>query len=70
VPQPDVSATNGGLTPAAGSLGLHTMARSDGIAGRTSRRVSGAQADEAERKRVVVGTSPIQCDSGRRSSSR
>jgi hypothetical protein len=59
VPQPDVNYhTNGGLTPPPpGSLGLHTMARSDGIAlgGTSQRDVWTLEPDEAERKRVVDG---------------
>ena len=59
VPQPDVNYhTNGGLTPPPpGSLGLHTMARRDGIAlgGTSQRDVWTLEPDEAERKRVVEG---------------
>ena len=59
VPQPEVQYhTNGGLTPPPpGSLGLHTMARSDGIAlgGTSQRDVWTLEPDEAERKRVVEG---------------
>jgi hypothetical protein len=59
VPQPDVNYhTNGGLMPPPpGSLGLHTMARSDGIAlgGTSQRDVWTLEPDEAERKRVVDG---------------
>src|SRR4051812_38927922 len=59
VPQADVNYhTNGGLTPTPpGSLGLHTMARSDGIAlgGTSQRDVWTLEPDEAERKRVVDG---------------
>jgi D-amino-acid oxidase len=59
VPQPDVNYhTNGGLTPPPpGSLGLHTMARSDGIAlgGTSQRDVWTLEPDETERKRVVDG---------------
>jgi D-amino-acid oxidase len=59
VPQADVQYhTNGGLTPTPpGALGLHTMARSDGIAlgGTSQRDVWTLEPDEAERKRVVEG---------------
>lgn len=59
VPQSDVTYhTNGGLTPPPpGSLGLHSMARSDGIAlgGTSQRDVWTLEPDEAERRRVVEG---------------
>jgi D-amino-acid oxidase len=59
VPQEDVNYhTNGGLRPPPpGSLGLHTMARSDGIAlgGTSQRDVWTLEPDEAERQRVVAG---------------
>lgn len=59
VPQADVNYhTNGGLRPTPpGSLGLHSMARSDGIAlgGTSQRDVWTLEPDEAERKRVVEG---------------
>lgn len=59
VPQTDVQYhTNGGLTPPPpGSLGLHTMARSDGIAlgGTSQRDVWTLEPDEGERRRVVEG---------------
>jgi len=61
VPQSDVNYhTNGGLQPPPpqpGALGLHSMARSDGIAlgGTSQRDVWTLEPDEAERKRVVEG---------------
>jgi D-amino-acid oxidase len=57
VPQPEVSYhTNGGVPPVPGaSLGIHMMARSDGIVlgGTSQRGVWTLEPDEAERKRVV-----------------
>jgi hypothetical protein len=59
VPQPEVNYhTNGGLPneqPRPGSLGIHMMARSDGIAlgGTSQRGVWTLEPDEDERKRVV-----------------
>jgi D-amino-acid oxidase len=58
VPQPEVQYhTNGGLhePPVPGTLGIHTMARSDGIilGGTSQRNVWTLEPDEAERKRVV-----------------
>jgi len=57
VPQPEVQYhTNGGVPPVAGaSLGIHMMARSDGIilGGTSQRGVWTLEPDEAERKRVV-----------------
>ena len=57
VPQPEVQYhTNGGVPPAPGaSLGIHMMARSDGIilGGTSQRGVWTLEPDEAERKRVV-----------------
>ena len=58
MPQSEVQYhTNGGLhTPTpAGTLGIHMMARSDGIAlgGTSQRGVWTLEPDEAERKRVV-----------------
>jgi hypothetical protein len=50
--------TAGGLRPPVpGSLGLHMMARSDGIVlgGTSQRDVWTLEPDEAERKRVVDG---------------
>jgi glycine/D-amino acid oxidase-like deaminating enzyme len=59
VPQSDVGYhTAGGLRPTPpGSLGLHMMPRSDGIAlgGTSQRDVWTMEPDEAERKRVVDG---------------
>ena len=59
VPQSDVNYhTAGGLRPPVpGSLGLHMMARSDGIVlgGTSQRDVWTLEPDEAERKRVVDG---------------
>jgi D-amino-acid oxidase len=57
VPQPEVQYhTNGGVPPVPGaSLGIHMMARSDGIilGGTSQRGVWTLEPDEAERKRVV-----------------
>jgi hypothetical protein len=57
VPQPEVNYhTNGGVPPVPGaSLGIHMMARSDGIVlgGTSQRGVWTMEPDEAERKRVV-----------------
>jgi glycine/D-amino acid oxidase-like deaminating enzyme len=57
VPQPEVQYhTNGGVPPVPGaSLGIHMMARSDGIVlgGTSQRGVWTMEPDEAERKRVV-----------------
>jgi D-amino-acid oxidase len=57
VPQPEVQYhTNGGVPPVPGaSLGIHMMARSDGIVlgGTSQRGVWTLEPDEAERKRVV-----------------
>ena len=57
VPQPEVQYhTNGGVPPVPGAtLGIHMMARSDGIAlgGTSQRGVWTLEPDEAERKRVV-----------------
>jgi glycine/D-amino acid oxidase-like deaminating enzyme len=57
VPQPEVNYhTNGGVPPVPGaSLGIHMMARSDGIVlgGTSQRGVWTLEPDEAERKRVV-----------------
>jgi D-amino-acid oxidase len=58
VPQPEVTYhTNGGLhqPPPPGSLGIHMMARSDGIVlgGTSQRGVWTLEPDEEERKRVV-----------------
>ncbi len=57
VPQPEVQYhTNGGVPPVPGaSLGIHMMARSDGIilGGTSQRGVWSLEPDEAERKRVV-----------------
>jgi glycine/D-amino acid oxidase-like deaminating enzyme len=57
VPQPEVQYhTNGGVPPVAGaSLGIHMMARSDGIVlgGTSQRGVWTLEPDDAERKRVV-----------------
>jgi len=57
VPQPEVQYhTNGGVPPLPGaSLGIHMMARSDGIilGGTSQRGVWSLDVDEAERKRVV-----------------
>jgi len=57
VPQPEVEYhTNGGVPPVPGaSLGIHMMARSDGIilGGTSQRGVWTLEPDEAERKRVV-----------------
>ena len=57
VPQPEVQYhTNGGVPPIPGaSLGIHMMARSDGIilGGTSQRGVWSTDVDEAERKRVV-----------------
>jgi D-amino-acid oxidase len=57
VPQPEVTYhTNGGVPPVPGaSLGIHMMARSDGIAlgGTSQRGVWTLEPDEDERKRVV-----------------
>jgi D-amino-acid oxidase len=58
VPQPEVAYhTNGGLhqPPPPGSLGIHMMARSDGIVlgGTSQRGVWTLEPDEEERKRVV-----------------
>jgi D-amino-acid oxidase len=57
VPQPEVQYhTNGGVPPVPGaSLGIHMMARSDGIilGGTSQRGVWSMDVDEAERKRVV-----------------
>jgi D-amino-acid oxidase len=57
VPQPEVQYhTNGGVPPVPGaSLGIHMMARSDGIVlgGTSQRDVWSLDVDEAERKRVV-----------------
>src|SRR5712692_7135546 len=57
VPQPDVQYhTNGGVPPVPGaSLGIHMMARSDGIVlgGTSQRGVWTLEPDEEERKRVV-----------------
>ena len=59
VPQPEVQYhTNGGVPPVPGaSLGIHMMARSDGIilGGTSQRGVWTLEPDEAERKRVVEG---------------
>jgi glycine/D-amino acid oxidase-like deaminating enzyme len=59
VPQADVNYhTSGGLRPPLpGALGLHSMARSDGIAlgGTSQRDVWTLEPDEDERKRVVDG---------------
>ena len=59
VPQPEVKYhTNGGLTPPPpGPLGIHMMARSDGIVlgGTSQRGVWTLEPDEDERKRVVDG---------------
>ena len=56
-PQPEVNYhTNGGVPPVPGaSLGIHMMARSDGIilGGTSQRGVWTLEPDEAERKRVV-----------------
>jgi D-amino-acid oxidase len=56
-PQPDVNYhTNGGVPPVPGaSLGIHMMARNDGIilGGTSQRGVWTLEPDEAERKRVV-----------------
>jgi len=56
-PQPEVNYhTNGGVPPVPGaSLGIHMMARSDGIilGGTSQRGVWRLEPDEAERKRVV-----------------
>jgi len=58
-PQPEVNYhTNGGVPPVPGaSLGIHMMARSDGIilGGTSQRGVWTLEPDEAERKRVVDG---------------
>jgi glycine/D-amino acid oxidase-like deaminating enzyme len=57
VPQPEIQYhTNGGVPPVPGaSLGIHMMARSDGIVlgGTSQRGVWTLEPDEAERKRVV-----------------
>jgi glycine/D-amino acid oxidase-like deaminating enzyme len=57
VPQPEVQYhTNGGVPPVPGaSLGIHMMARSDGIVlgGTSQRGVWTLEPDDAERKRVV-----------------
>jgi D-amino-acid oxidase len=57
VPQPEVNYhTNGGVPPVPGaSLGIHMMARSDGIVlgGTSQRGVWTLEPDDAERKRVV-----------------
>jgi D-amino-acid oxidase len=57
VPQPEVQYhTNGGVPPVPGAtLGIHMMARNDGIAlgGTSQRGVWTLEPDEAERKRVV-----------------
>jgi D-amino-acid oxidase len=57
VPQPEIQYhTNGGVPPVPGaSLGIHMMARSDGIilGGTSQRGVWTLEPDEAERKRVV-----------------
>ena len=56
-PQPEVNYhTNGGVPPVPGaSLGIHMMARNDGIilGGTSQRGVWSLEVDEAERKRVV-----------------
>jgi D-amino-acid oxidase len=56
-PQPEVTYhTNGGVPPVPGaSLGIHMMARNDGIilGGTSQRGVWSLEPDEAERKRVV-----------------
>jgi D-amino-acid oxidase len=55
-PQPEVHYhTNGGVPPRPGSLGIHMMARSDGIVlgGTSQRGVWTLEPDEDERKRVV-----------------
>ena len=55
-PQPEVNYhTNGGVPTAPGTLGIHMMARNDGIAlgGTSQRGVWTLEPDEAERKRVV-----------------
>lgn len=54
--QPEVNYhTNGGVRTTPGSLGIHMMARSDGIVlgGTSQRDVWTLEPDEAERKRVV-----------------
>jgi hypothetical protein len=56
VPQPEVEYhTNGGVPQPQGSLGIHMMARSDGIVlgGTSQRGVWTLEPDENERKRVV-----------------
>jgi D-amino-acid oxidase len=57
VPQPEIQYhTNGGVAPVPGAtLGIHMMARSDGIilGGTSQRNVWTLEPDEAERKRVV-----------------
>src|SRR5262249_18051727 len=59
VPQPEVGYHTGGGTrpPTPGSLGLHMMPRTDGIAlgGTSQRDVWTMEPDEDERKRVVDG---------------
>ncbi len=55
-PQPEVNyETNGGVPAQPGSLGIHMMARNDGIilGGTSQRGVWTLEPDEAERKRVV-----------------
>jgi glycine/D-amino acid oxidase-like deaminating enzyme len=58
-PQPEVNYhTNGGVPPVPGaSLGIHMMARNDGIilGGTSQRGIWTLEPDEAERKRVVDG---------------
>jgi glycine/D-amino acid oxidase-like deaminating enzyme len=59
IPQPEVNyhTVDGRRQPAAGSLGLHMMPRSDGIilGGTSQRDVWTMEPDENERKRVVDG---------------
>ena len=68
-PQPEVNYhTNGGVPPVPGaSLGIHMMARNDGIilGGTSQRGVWTLEPDEAERKRVVDAHRGVRRDEGR-----